>query len=179
MRRFLDSSLLAGAALVALSAPALAAAQKAAAAAQPDPRIGVLEQELRDVQLQLGRDQGRAEPITDNSAARAGPEAQHLRPICRSSTTSSAPRPRPASPTAGSSFASADGAFTLALRSLVQFDVWLFRARASNPASVDLNSGTNFRRAQIGFQGTAWQRLVLQFHLRLRRQRRRKQRLYL
>ena len=38
-------------------------------------------------------------------------------------------------------------------------------AQGKNPASVDLNSGTNFRRAQFGFQGTAWKRLVLQFHL--------------
>ena len=51
MRRILASLLLAGTAAAALSAPAFAAAAKKEAA--PDPRIGVLEQQLRDVQLQL------------------------------------------------------------------------------------------------------------------------------
>ncbi len=51
--------------------------------------------------------------------------------------------------------ASADGNFTLALRSLVQFDYGYF-SQGKNPASVDLNSGSNFRRAQFGFVGTAW-----------------------
>ena len=32
----------------------------------------------------------------------------------------------------------------------------LASAQGRNPASVDLNSGTNFRRAQFGFVGTAW-----------------------
>jgi phosphate-selective porin OprO/OprP len=52
-------------------------------------------------------------------------------------------------------FASPDGAFTLALRSTVQFDAGYF-AQGRNPPEVDLNSGTNFRRAQFGFAGTAW-----------------------
>ncbi len=38
---------------------------------------------------------------------------------------------------------------------LVQFDMGYF-AQGRNPPGVDLNSGTNFRRAQLGFQGTAW-----------------------
>jgi len=46
------SILLAGAALGALSQPALAAS-KQQPAPPPDPRIGVLEQQLRDVQQQL------------------------------------------------------------------------------------------------------------------------------
>jgi phosphate-selective porin OprO/OprP len=53
------------------------------------------------------------------------------------------------------SFVSADGAFSLSLRSTVQFDAGYF-AQGRNPPSVDLNSGTNFRRAQFGFAGTAW-----------------------
>ncbi|HEX2759170.1 MAG TPA: porin, partial [Rhizomicrobium sp.] len=52
-------------------------------------------------------------------------------------------------------FASADGEFTLALRALVQFDAGYF-SQGRNPPSVDLNSGTNFRRAQLGFQGTVF-----------------------
>jgi phosphate-selective porin OprO/OprP len=50
---------------------------------------------------------------------------------------------------------SSDGAFSLALRATVQFDAGYF-AQGRNPPGVDLNSGTNFRRAQFGFVGTAW-----------------------
>jgi phosphate-selective porin OprO/OprP len=53
------------------------------------------------------------------------------------------------------SFVSANGDFSLALRSTVQFDAGYF-AQGRNPPSVDLNSGTNFRRAQFGFAGTAF-----------------------
>jgi phosphate-selective porin OprO/OprP len=51
--------------------------------------------------------------------------------------------------------ASADGAFSLSLRSLVQFDYGYF-AQGRGPAGSDLNSGSNFRRAQFGFNGTLW-----------------------
>jgi phosphate-selective porin OprO/OprP len=53
------------------------------------------------------------------------------------------------------SVASADGAFTMALRGTVQFDAGYF-SQGRNPPGVDLNSGTNFRRAQFGFVGTLW-----------------------
>ena len=51
--------------------------------------------------------------------------------------------------------ASSDGRFSVSLRSLVQFDYGYF-SQGKNPAAVDLNSGSNFRRAQIGLVGTAW-----------------------
>lgn len=47
---------------------------------------------------------------------------------------------------------SADGDFSIALRALVQLDIGYF-AQGKNPPGIDLNSGTNFRRAQLGFQG--------------------------
>ncbi len=50
---------------------------------------------------------------------------------------------------------SPDGRFSVALRALVQYDTGYF-SQGRNPASVDLNSGSNFRRAQLGFQGVAW-----------------------
>ena len=62
MRPILMSLLLAGA---ALSAPAMAAAKKETA---PDPRIGVLEQQLRDVQLQL-KELKASQADLDSSAA--------------------------------------------------------------------------------------------------------------
>jgi hypothetical protein len=52
MHRARFSIFLAGAALIALSEPGLAAAKKQPAPL-PDPRIGVLEQQLRDLQQQL------------------------------------------------------------------------------------------------------------------------------
>ena len=51
--------------------------------------------------------------------------------------------------------ASADGAFKFALRSVIQFDAANYNIsplRADN----DLGSGTNFRRARLGFDGTAF-----------------------
>ena len=53
------------------------------------------------------------------------------------------------------SITSPDGRFSLSLRSLVQFDYGYF-AQGKNPAAIDLNSGSNFRRAQFGLVGTAW-----------------------
>jgi phosphate-selective porin OprO/OprP len=49
--------------------------------------------------------------------------------------------------------ASGDGELSLALRATVQFDAGYF-SQGRNPSSVDLNSGTNFRRAQFGLVGT-------------------------
>jgi phosphate-selective porin OprO/OprP len=150
MRRILASLLLAGTAAAALSAPAFAAAKKEAA---PDPRIGVLEQQLRDVQLQL-RQIKASQADADSSAAlgdlKRSTSAQYVDINNRLDA-----QPKTSISNGRVSFASADGAFTLALRALVQFDVGYF-AQGKNPASVDLNSGTNFRRAQLGFQGTVY-----------------------
>ncbi len=57
--------------------------------------------------------------------------------------------------------ASADGRFSLALRTLVQYDTayYMQTARAtllSSPNGPDLSSGGNFRRAQFGLQGTVF-----------------------
>ena len=153
MRRILVSLLLAGTAAAALSGPAFAAAAKKPAPATQDPRIGLLEQQLRDVQLQL-REIKTSQADADSSAALAdlkrSTSAQYVDINNRldAQTKASISNGRV-------SFASADGAFTLSLRALVQFDTGYF-AQGKNPASVDLNSGTNFRRAQLGFQGTVY-----------------------
>src|SRR5581483_2735690 len=152
MRGFWIASLLAGAALAALSAPALAAGKRQPPAPQPDPRIGVLEQELRDIELQLAQIKGTNQPdygaaVLDLKRSTSDQYAD-LNSQLAAQTKTSLPNGR-------LSFASADGAFTLALRSLVQFDYGYF-AQGKNPPSVDLSSGSNFRRAQIGVQGTAW-----------------------
>jgi phosphate-selective porin OprO/OprP len=154
MRGFWIAPLLAGAALTGLSAPVLAADKKQAPPAQqPDPRIGVLEQQLHDIQLQLAEIKG-GQSANDGSAAlldlkrSASAQYEDLNNRLGAQTSTSIANGRVA-------IASPDGAFTLALRSLVQFDVGYF-AQGRNPASVDLNSGTNFRRAQLGLQGTVF-----------------------
>jgi len=146
------SFFLAGAALVALAAPSLAAPRKAAPP-QSDPRLGALEQQLRDVQRQLAEIKGRQD---DNDYSGA------VRDLKRSTSdqyadvsNQIASQTRIAMPNGRLTFASPDGQFSLSLRGLVQFDAGYF-SQGRNPATVDLNSGTNFRRAQLGFQGTVF-----------------------
>src|SRR5476649_2846218 len=152
MYKLFASGLLAGTALIALAAPTYAAAANKSPP-PPDPRIGVLEQQLRDVQQQLAEIKG-SQGQNDYSAAvvdlKRSTSDQYVDINNRfdAQTKVSLPNGR-------LSFASADGAFTLTLRSLIQFDYGYF-AQGKNPAAVDLNSGSNFRRAQFGFVGTAW-----------------------
>jgi phosphate-selective porin OprO/OprP len=148
------SIFLAGAALIALTAPSFGAPKKAAPPAPPasDPRIGVLEQQLHDVQQQLAEIKGTQAPdysgaVLDLKRSTSDQYADINNQLAAQTKISTA--------NGRVSFASPDGAFTLSLRSLVQFDVGYF-AQGRNPASVDLNSGTNFRRAQLGFQGTVY-----------------------
>jgi phosphate-selective porin OprO/OprP len=53
------------------------------------------------------------------------------------------------------SFSTDDGQFVTALRSLVQFDTALYHQSAA-PSGIQLGSGYNFRRAQIGIEGTVF-----------------------
>ncbi len=50
-------------------------------------------------------------------------------------------------------FKSADGDFSLEIRSLVQFDA-AYYGQGKSPAGVDFSSGANFRRARLGVDGT-------------------------
>ena len=52
-------------------------------------------------------------------------------------------------------FTTPDGAFKFALRSVVQFDAASY-SESPRTAANDLGSGTNFRRARIGFDGAAY-----------------------
>ena len=51
--------------------------------------------------------------------------------------------------------ATADGNFKFAVRSVVQFDAAHY-GESPRTAANDLGSGTNFRRARLGVDGTAW-----------------------
>jgi len=138
--------LLAGAALSLLAGPALAQSL-------PDARINLLEQQLRDVQAEvanlkkLSADSDNSVALTDLKRSTASQYADINNQI--------AGLPKVALDNGRLTIASADGNFTLALRGLIQFDTGYF-AQGKNPAAVDLSSGANFRRAQIGIQGTAW-----------------------
>ena len=113
-------------------------------------RVDALERRLREVQRQLSEIKAVQHPgdvlmdLQRSTAAQYGGIKQRL----------------DAQPVVGLehgrlSVTSADGAFSLALRGTVQFDAGYF-AQGRNPPGVDLNSGTNFRRAQLGFLGTLW-----------------------
>jgi phosphate-selective porin OprO/OprP len=52
-------------------------------------------------------------------------------------------------------FVTADGQFKFAVRSVVQFDAASY-SESPRTAANDLGSGTNFRRARLGFDGTAF-----------------------
>ena len=117
--------------------------------AQTDPRLDQLEKQLRDVQQQLA--QIKRKPRDDSLAdLKRSTAAQHADLEKRI-----AARPKVGLDNGRLSFVSADGDFSVALRALVQFDLGYF-GQGKNPPSVDLNSGTNFRRAQFGFFGTVW-----------------------
>ncbi|HTO42308.1 MAG TPA: porin [Rhizomicrobium sp.] len=50
-------------------------------------------------------------------------------------------------------FTTSDGDFSLAIRSLIQYDT-AYYAQGQRPAGSDLSSGNNFRRARLGVNGT-------------------------
>ena len=139
--------------MIAAASIAPAAAAPAQKAPPSDPRIVALQQQLTDIQRQL----------TEIRARNEGADARTAVAELKRSTTDQvaginnrlAQQPKVSASNGRFTFASADGDFTLALRAFAQFDMAYF-AQGRNPAAVDLNSGTNFRRAQLGIQGTAW-----------------------
>jgi phosphate-selective porin OprO and OprP len=152
MRTYRTSILLAGAAVIALGASAQAADKKAPPS---DPRIPVLEQELRDVQAQLG--EIKANQPVDNSAAVAdlkrSTSAHYVDINSRldAQSTASVDNGR-------LSISSPDGRFTAAVRGLFQFDTGYYsqsHAATALPAAYgnDFGSGSNFRRVYLGLSG--------------------------
>ncbi|MCP5412307.1 MAG: hypothetical protein H6924_09265 [Alphaproteobacteria bacterium] len=139
--------LLGAGAATALAAPAMAAGTA------EDARLTALEQQLQAVQRQLADMRAQQAP-----APAPAPVAAPV-PATREDYASLKKRldeqPRVSLANGRLTVASRDGAFSFSLRSLVQFDAGYF-AQGRGPAGVDLNSGTNFRRAQVGFTGKAW-----------------------
>lgn len=144
----LRSIALAGAAIL-VAAPGLAAARED----REDERLKLLEQQLRRIQQQLS--EVRQAPDDDEtfnalSDLKRSTSAQYDDVNARLDRN-----PKVGIDNGRFSIVSADGAFSLSLRSLIQFDYGYF-AQGRGPAGIDLNSGSNFRRAQFGFVGTAW-----------------------
>jgi phosphate-selective porin OprO and OprP len=162
MRKHLALILLAGTALTALSMPSYADA--AQTPAQSDPRITLLEQQLRDIQQQLAEIKGlqssAASSSADSSAAVVAPRRStsvqyaDINKRLDSQTSVGLDNGR-------LTVATADGNFTAALRVLAQYDTGYYsQNHAANalPASYgnDFSSGSNFRRMYLGLQGKAF-----------------------
>jgi len=137
---------------VRVAAICACAAWPCAAWAADQDRVDALERQLHAARRQLA----------EIKAGQHADDGAQLKDLQRSSSAQYAQMKQrlDAQPKVGLgngrlSVASADGAFSLALRGTVQFDVAYF-AQGRNPPNVDLNSGTNFRRAQFGFVGTLW-----------------------
>lgn len=152
----LSAALLAGVSLLCLSGPASAAKQKpqsgatsapvpaAPASTAADERIKALEEQLQGLQdqiIDLKRSTGdQYTDVTNQQNALVKVTLANGRPT----------------------LATADGSFTAALRATVQFDWGSYFQDGTRVASLtpalgrNLSSGTNFRRAQFGLDGTVF-----------------------
>ncbi|MBV9904495.1 MAG: hypothetical protein JO346_07940, partial [Alphaproteobacteria bacterium] len=129
LRRILPAALL-------LSTALTGAAQAAATSSSPstEERLRALEESLDTVNAQLGdlkRSQSTQYDDVNTRINAVVVKIDNGRPT----------------------IATADGNFTLALRTLVQFDLGYYALGAA-PAGTDFSSGSNFRRARFGASGT-------------------------
>jgi phosphate-selective porin OprO/OprP len=139
----LKRALLGGAAAILLSSGAHAAA--------PATSNDALAQRLADLQAQLDDlnnamadlKRGQSAQYADIQSARAQD----------SQVTFKNGRP---------TFKTADGNFSVSLRTLLQFDM-AYYGDGNLPAGVDFSSGTNFRRARLGFSGTLFRDWQFEF----------------
>jgi phosphate-selective porin OprO and OprP len=143
-------SLLAGAALIALSSPGLAQTQKT------DARVDQLEQQLRDVEKQLAEIKA-AQAQNDPTAAVVDLKRSTSDQYVDLNKTVSA-LPRSSIDNGRLQITSSDGRFSAALRALIQFDSgYYMQEHSANllPAAYGNNfsSGSNFRRIYLNLQG--------------------------
>jgi len=124
-----------------------------AAAWADDARLDALEARLREIQRQL--DGLKAQPVPRADQAALNRIRQDVAGQAETLRKKIHDQPKVSLNNGRLSVVSADGAFSLALRATVQFDAGYF-SQGRNPPGVDLNSGTNFRRAQLGVVGTLW-----------------------
>ncbi len=191
------AALLAGVAVAAslvASGAALAQQSPASAADARDARIGQLEAQVRALvaanQSEAARIEALTAAIADLKQARAAP-AEAIQTIAPPAPPPAKTVPAAIASIAGGkpAIASADGRFSLTLHGIVQFDAALYDQSAAGPIDTDqrrsgpalgasatnvdftharqLKDGDLFRRARIGFDGTAYgdvdYRLILDF----------------
>lgn len=154
MQRNLKIWLLAGVALVGLTPQAFAtAAKNGVAAPASQAKLEILQQQLQDIGAQvqaIKQAQADSDPTPALSDLKRSTSDQYV-----DLNNQIAAQPKIGVDNGRLTVASADGRFSLALRGLIQYDLGYF-AQGKNPASIDLSSGSNFRRAQFGLVGTAW-----------------------
>jgi phosphate-selective porin OprO/OprP len=134
----LTALLLAGTASIALATGARAERAQSAGTSAPsanDQRIQQLEQDIQDLNAQVqDLKRSTADQYTDvqNQQSKGAKFAiKNGRPTFT------------------------DGDFSLSLRALVQYDT-AYYAQGKVPSGTDFSSGSNFRRARFGFEGTAF-----------------------
>ena len=147
-----SASFLAGAALIALCAPASAQTQKPS----QDAKIETLEQQLREVQQQLAEIK-QTQVQNDTSAAVVDLKRSTSDQYLDLNKTVSA-LPRSSIDNGRLQVTSNDGRFSAALRTLIQFDSgYYMQEHSANllPAAYgnNLSSGSNFRRVYLNLQG--------------------------
>lgn len=142
MRSTFRALLLAGTATLA-AVPAMAATRQSTP--PDDPRIIRLEQELTDIQGQLDQIKGNdtTAPLLDLKRSTSDQYADLSSRLDNQAKTSV--------DNGRLTVVSADGRFSASLRALMQYDVG-YISQSKNSA-IDLDSGSNFRRAQIGLTG--------------------------
>jgi phosphate-selective porin OprO/OprP len=148
-----STSLLTGAALIALSTPVLAQAQKSQT---PDPRINTLEQQLRDVERQLAEIKAQQSDANTSAAVADLKRSTSDQYLDLNKTVSALPRS--SIDNGRLQITSNDGRFSAALRALIQFDTgYYMQEHSANllPAAYgnDFSSGSNFRRVYLNLQG--------------------------
>lgn len=143
--------LLAGVTASVLALPAMAASKKAVAAPVEDPRIDALEQQLQALQGQLNQIKEDGDYSAQLSDLKRSQNDQYvdINNQLAAQTKASVNNGR-------LTLTSADGRFSTSLRALLQYDVGYIsqsKTAAGPTAGGDLDSGSNFRRAQIGLNG--------------------------
>jgi phosphate-selective porin OprO/OprP len=144
--------------LLASAATGVAQAQESpVATARPDPPRDPLQERLAALEAQVEALSAQIVDLKTQSAA----NVQDVRDTVAAQPAVTLPNGKP-------SFATADGRFTANIRAIVHFDAANYFQKTPGPIAVDLrrgaaagdtahardlNSGTNFRRARVGFDG--------------------------
>ena len=120
------------------------AQEQAVSTARPEPPADPRDSELAELRAEV---RALAAQVADLKAATSA-NFKAVRETAETAPKVSVAAGRP-------QFESADGEFKLALRSVVQFDAAHYKVSPLTSAN-DLGSGTTFRRARLGFDGSAF-----------------------